>query len=159
MKTNIIFVSLMMFILLTGCNLFSVPDKEKSGQIQFFITDSTGTERYSFHVNEPIYVHIKLINNTNHDIFYYRLPYGGDNELFYYKICPPGEDVIDPIGYPPDSLKLHFMPKHVTYKQVYKIEGLEANEYKIILEQFILLKNPNDIEENYKTKYLITVEE
>jgi hypothetical protein len=147
-----------MLIILNGCALFSAHNKEKYGQIQFFITDSTGTERYTFHVNEPIFVHFKLINNTDHDIYYYKLPYGKENELFFYRLCPPdNENALNPVGFPPSYLKLLFLPKHMINEQVYKIEALKANEYTILLDSFIMFKYPNEIDENFKTKYHINV--
>lgn len=152
----IIFVLL---VLLTGCSLYSVLGKEKSGQIQFFITDSTGTERYTFHVNEPIFVHFKLINNTNHDIPYKKIPYMGDNQLFSYGISSSETSVDHPIGYPPDHFQITYLPKHESREQVIKIENLEANEYKIWVEAFILFIGPHDFERNDKPELFIKVEE
>ncbi len=159
MKTNIMLILLVLIVLLTGCNLFSVPDKEKSGLSQFFITDSTGTERYTFHVNEPIFVHYKIINNTNHDIFYKKIPYMGDNALFMYEIWTSETESYTSIGYPPNHLQDTFLPKHESREQVYKIEGLKANEYRIKLELLIFFIHLNDFDRNYKSELPIKVEE
>lgn len=157
MKANIILVSLMMLILLTGCNLISAPHKEKSGLSQFFITDSTGTERYTFHVNEPIFVHYKIINNTNHDIPYKKDQGQDDNMLFFYSINEPGSEV-HIAGYLP-LLQDTFLPKHESREQAYKIEGLSPDEYSIQLICRIYFKHPDDFKGNYSTNLLIKVVE
>jgi hypothetical protein len=157
MNIRILLAPLVAILLLTGCNLFSTPDKDR-GQILFFTADSTGTERYSFNVNEPIFIHFAIVNPTNHDLRYKKYPYMGDSELFNYGIFAPGTDGDDVIGYPPDHLQDAILPKHESRVQVYRIDNLEANYYKIKLQILIFL-NPDDFVENCKNEIFLTVQE
>ena len=157
MKTLKMLIPLVLVLLLAGCNLFSAPEEEKSGIMQYYAADSTGTERYNFHVGEPIFVHFKMINPTNNDIYYKKIPYMADNELFNYGIYTPGIDGDCLIGYPPNLLQSTFLPKHESREQVYKIEGLEANEYRIKL-QLLIFVNKYDFYGNYKIYLPVKVE-
>jgi len=158
MKTLKILIPLVLVLLLAGCSLFSAPEEEQSGIMQYYTADSTGTERDNFHVGEPVFVHFKMINPTNNDISYKRYPWYDDSVLFYYAVCAPGFEVIDPIGFPPQGLKETYLPKHESREQVYKIEGLEVNEHSIVLQLFVFV-NPKDFKKNYNWYLHIKVEE
>ena len=154
-----ILVPLALLLLFVGCNLFSTPDKGK-GQEFYYTADSTGTERYSFHVGEPVFVHYKIVNPTNHDIPYKKIPYMDDNTLFSYGLHTPEheEDGYIETGYPPQDLQETYLPKHESREQVYKIEGLEAHEYGVRLNLTIFFMHPNDFEGDYNPDLHFVVE-
>lgn len=157
MNIRMLLVPLLGILLFAGCNLFSTPDREH-GQMLYYAADSTGTERCSFKINEPIFVHFKMINPTNRDIFYKKYPYMADSALFSYGVYTPGTDGDDVIGYPPQDLQETFLPQHESREQVCKIEGLEGNEYRIKL-QLLIFVNPNDFQGNFNPYLHIKVGE
>jgi len=160
MKTLNLTLPLALLLLLAGCSLFSAPH-DGNGLELYYAADSTGTERYSFYVNEPIFIHYKLINPTDHDIPYIKIPYMDDNSLFTYGLHTPDNEEAgyNDIGYPPQLLQETFLPKHESREQVYKIEGLESGEYGVRLNLHVFFIHQDDFKGDYNPDLHFTVED